>query len=371
MTVIPAEARVAVGSTSLPLSDRNTAWDASAARKSLNPEDYPKAHFWRDGPADQVTSYKFPFAKRTDSGLIAVWRGVTAGAARLSQAKAVDEAAVQRKMGVYYRKAADQYGDPSIRPPWEANSLRHTVTIPIDDAEWRDSGDPARSTETTLRGHAAVFGSLSDDLGGFRELLAPGAFRAVLRTDPDVRLLLNHDPNYVLGRTAARTLELREDATGLHVFARVDRNISWVEDLRTSMQRGDIDQMSFAFTINPDGDSWSVTDDGQAIRTIQPDGVNELFDVSVVTYPAYEHTNVDMRSVLDAAVAAGKLPESLAGGLREQHIEMEMFKNSSGVDSIAETGAGPESRKGSGVNRGLEQLKRRARIAVEQTPTKR
>ncbi len=248
-----------------------------------------------------------------------------------------------------------------------AGALRHAVTVPIEGIEWRDSGDPARKTDTTLRGHAAVFSSLSDDLGGFRELIAPGAFRAALRSNPDVRLLLNHDPNYVLGRTASGTLELREDGTGLHVFARVDRNISWVEDLRSSMQRGDIDQMSFAFTVDDEGDTWSVTDDGQAIRTIQPDGVRDLFDVSVVTYPAYEHTNADMRSVLDAAVAAGKLPESLQGGLTNT------VEDVPGGSSIAETGAELESSRkaGSGVNRGLEQLRRKARIAVEQTPTKR
>lgn len=188
---------------------------------------------------------------------------------------------------------------------------RHELVFPLQ-AEWRDSGDPDRPDETTLRGHAAVWNSPSGDLGGFRELLEPHAFRDALRRS-DARLLLNHDPHYVLARQASGTLELREDTEGLHVFARVDKGISWVNDLRRSMQRSDIDQMSFAFTLREGGDDWAVAEDGTVVRTIRADGIQDLYDVSVVTYPAYEATSVNMRSVLDAAVAAGKLPESLRG----------------------------------------------------------
>ena len=246
----------------------------------------------------------------------------------------------------------------SLAQPGE---LRHALTVPLDRIEWRDSGDPDRRNETTLRGHAAVFSSLSEDLGGFREQLAPGAFRSILRKSPDVRLLVNHDPNYVMARTASGTLELREDATGLHVFARVDRSISWLEDLRTSMTRGDIDQMSFAFSIGEEGDDWAVTDDGQVIRTIMPDGIDGLYDVSVVTFPAYERTRVDMRSVFDAAVAAGKLPESLRGSLP---IE----QNTAGGDVIALAGDGTGSRNAGQVVQ-LERARRKARLAIEKTPT--
>jgi HK97 family phage prohead protease len=192
------------------------------------------------------------------------------------------------------------------------HAKQRVIHVPIDQCEWRDSGDPEKPNETTLRGHAAVFNSLSDDLGGFRELIAPGFFRASLRKQPDVRLLFNHDPNYVMGRTASGTLELREDNRGLHVFARVDKTIGWVNDLRTSMQRGDVDQMSFAFTVREGGDDWAVTDDESIVRTLLPDGAEQLFDVSVVTYPAYKATEVSMRSVLEDAIARGRLPD-LAG----------------------------------------------------------
>lgn len=183
------------------------------------------------------------------------------------------------------------------------------IYAPLDACEWRDSGDPDKPNETTLRGHAAIFNSLSDDLGGFRELIAPGFFRAALRKQPDVRLLFNHDPNYVMGRTAAGTLELREDNRGLHVFARVDKTIGWVNDLRTSMQRGDVDQMSFAFTVREGGDDWAVVEEDAVVRTLLPDGADQLYDVSVVTYPAYKATEVSMRSLLEEAIESGRLPE--------------------------------------------------------------
>lgn len=181
--------------------------------------------------------------------------------------------------------------------------LRRAVTLPLDEVEWRDSNN---GTDYTMRGHAAVFGRLSEDLGGFRELIEQGAFRDALRGTPDVRLLFNHDPNFVMARTRSGSLELREDQTGLHVWARV-APMQWVTDLRTSMQRGDIDQMSFAFTIRDGGDDWAIAEDGTVVRTIRADGVDELFDVSVVTFPAYPQTDAAMRSVLDDAVKRGRL----------------------------------------------------------------
>lgn len=238
----------------------------------------------------------------------------------------------------------------SIIEPAAGPGLRHALTFTLDNVEWRDSGDPDRKSETTLRGHAAVFNRLSDDLGGFRELLEPGAFRAALRKQPDAKLLYNHDPNYVLARTMSGSLELREDTEGLHVFARVDRRISWVEDLRTSMMRGDVDQMSFAFTVADGGDDWA-TADGDIIRTIRQDGVSDLFDVSIVTYPAYPQTSVNMRSLLDIAIGQGRI----------QGIEP------------ASAGSPAESPNpgGSGAHLARARAIRRARLEVERTPTRK
>lgn len=239
----------------------------------------------------------------------------------------------------------------AIIEPATGPVLRHALTFPLDQVEWRDSGDPNRKHETTLRGHAAVFNRLSEDLGGFRELLEPGAFRAALRKQPDAKLLFNHDPNYVLARTASGSLELREDTEGLHVFARVDRRISWVEDLRTSMERGDIDQMSFAFTAPEDGIKWDNVD-GDLIRIIRQDGISDLFDVSVVVYPAYPQTSVNMRSLLDHAIEQGRVP---------------------GIEPPGEAGSPAESPHtgGSGAPLARARAIRRARLEVEKSPTRK
>lgn len=187
----------------------------------------------------------------------------------------------------------------------------------IEDIEWRESGT---GDDYTFRGHAAPFNKLSEDLGGFRELIEPGFFRSALRKTPDVRFLVNHDANLILARTASGTLELREDQKGLHVWARVGKT-SYARDLRISMQRGDLDQMSFAFTVLAGGDDWAVAEDGTIVRTLRADGSDELFDVSVVTFPAYTQTDASMRSlaralqtappdeVLQEARKTGRLPE--------------------------------------------------------------
>ena len=148
--------------------------------------------------------------------------------------------------------------------------------------------EDAEGKSPTIVGHAAVFGSLSKDLGGFREIIAPGAFAG--HEAMDVRALFNHSPDMVLGRNKAGTLRLSEDATGLRV--EIDPpDTSYANDLLVSMRGGDIDQMSVGFrTIN---DKWETVD-GEDIRTLEK---VELFDVSPVVFPAYEDTDVAVRSL--------------------------------------------------------------------------
>jgi HK97 family phage prohead protease len=140
--------------------------------------------------------------------------------------------------------------------------------------EKRDDGT------TTVTGHASVFNQLSDDLGGFREMIAPGAFSDVL--DNDVRALVNHDPSKLLARTTSGTLKLEETETGLQYSFNVP-STTYGNDLVISMERGDLTSSSFAFTVQ--SDTWDINDDGDDIRTINK--VKRLYDVSPVTYPAY------------------------------------------------------------------------------------
>lgn len=199
----------------------------------------------------------------------------------------------------------------------EGNSLVHRedgrleVRMPIDGWEVRHSG---RADESfTVRGYAAVYNQLSLDLGGFREMIQPGAFDAILASNPDVHFVWDHDTRYVGARTANGTLELRSDNTGLYMDARVG-NYSWAKDLRTALERRDIDQGSFAFTVGDDGDDWEIQDDESILRTIRT--VSGLYDVTVTAQGAYPQTSMAaaMRS-LDKAVSEGRLPaERMAAG---------------------------------------------------------
>lgn len=152
-------------------------------------------------------------------------------------------------------------------------------------AEFRAAEEDAPAR---ISGYAAVFNARSEDLGGFREIIAPGAFSGTL--DADVRALINHDSNFVIGRTRSGTLRMVEDEHGLRVDIDLPDTAA-ARDLAHSMARGDMDQMSFGFRTRDD--SWEERD-GEVIRTLR---AVDLFDVSVVTYPAYPQTEAALRSL--------------------------------------------------------------------------
>lgn len=191
-------------------------------------------------------------------------------------------------------------------PEMETESLSvERVKIRLEELRVATSGDPEKKDELVITGYAALFDSRSEDLGGFVEEIDRGAFAEALnREDLDVRFLINHDSNLVLARSKSGTLELTEDERGLRIYARV-APYSYAEDLRIAIERGDVDQMSFAFTTEED--SWSKTEDGANLRRVQR--VKDLFDVSVVTYPAYPETKTEVlqRAMQRGAVSA---PES-------------------------------------------------------------
>jgi len=142
-------------------------------------------------------------------------------------------------------------------------------------------------------GYAAVFNQLSEDLGGFREKIAPGAFTKTLGAD--VRALFNHDPNIILGRTKAKTLRLAEDQKGLQI--EIDPpDTETARSILAALKRGDISQMSFGFeTID---DLWENID-GKIVRTL----LNvRLWDVSPVVFPAYPQTQAGLRSLDEAGL---------------------------------------------------------------------
>ena len=168
-----------------------------------------------------------------------------------------------------------------------------------------------------IGGIAAVINSVTD-LGYFEEVIERGAFDYALSKEYDIRCLFNHEAELILGRTKANTC---------NVFVNADGNLeyTWVPDYENpthmsvvrSIMRGDITQSSFAFTIKEQTWSDSTKYGTMGKRTIKI--IDELFDVSPVTYPAYQDTEADARSVV---------------ALRDQEREIEEAKRSQAAADV-------------------------------------
>lgn len=181
---------------------------------------------------------------------------------------------------------------------------RDTRTV-IGSPQMREEGDGT----FRVSGYACVTGasySVRDFLGEYVETIARGAFAKALREADDVRLLVNHD-GVPLARTRSRTLTLTEitnpaddpqgrGQTGLWCEASIDASSPLAQTVRSAMARGDLDEMSFAFTATRQTWNSDYTE-----RT-----VNEcrLYDVSIVTYPANPATSVQLNSAELSGVAA-------------------------------------------------------------------
>lgn len=151
-----------------------------------------------------------------------------------------------------------------------------------------NSGSPAKVDGNTLSGYIARFNNLSEDLGGFREKLAPGCFSSSM--GGDIRALINHSTSAVIGRTTASTLKLSEDSQGLAYSIDLP-DTQAARDLKVSAERGDVDGCSFGFFCLVD--EWDNGGD-ELIRTVKD---VELFEVSVgVTFPAYPDTSMQLRT---------------------------------------------------------------------------
>ena len=165
-------------------------------------------------------------------------------------------------------------------------SERETRVVVSEMEARTDEATDAR----TLTGYAALYNSETRIGNFFRESIEPGAFRSAIARQDDVRALFNHDPNYVLGRTKAGTLVLSEDERGLKYTVTLP-NTQAGRDLWESVQRGDVSQSSFAFSV--DAEEWRDKNADLPLRVVKD---VHLFDVSPVTYPAYNETSVSARS---------------------------------------------------------------------------
>ncbi|MGE8013236.1 HK97 family phage prohead protease [Bacillus mycoides] len=161
---------------------------------------------------------------------------------------------------------------------------KETRTFDITKLSTRDATEEQPSKIT---GYAAVFNSKTTIGGWFDEVIEPGAFARSLSENGDIRALFNHNWDNVLGRTKSGTLRLEEDEKGLKFEIELP-NTSVGRDLAESMSRGDINQCSFGFWITEENWDYSVE---PALRTIKE---VELYEVSVVSIPAYDDTEVSL-----------------------------------------------------------------------------
>lgn len=163
--------------------------------------------------------------------------------------------------------------------------------IPFTEFELREDGEKPPE----LVGHASVFNQetiISNWFDEWREVVAPGAFRKTLK-EADIRALWNHDPNIVLGRNKAGTLEMKEDDIGLYTVIRPPDN-EWGRPVLDAVRRGDVTGMSISFQVVKESVE-HPKDGSQELprRTIKE---AKLFDVSPVTFPAFEQTDISARA---------------------------------------------------------------------------
>lgn len=168
---------------------------------------------------------------------------------------------------------------------WVSKQLDERRTVAYSTMEMRKKGG------NKLIGYAAVFDSPSEPMP-FTEFVRRGAFTKTINDGADVRLLVDHE-GVPLARTRSGTLNLSEDDKGLLVEAELDPANPDAQRVLSAMSRGDLSQMSFAFrTIK---DSWNKEMTVRELKEVQ------LFDVSVVTFPAYEETSAELRKAQDSA----------------------------------------------------------------------
>ncbi|CDG20582.1 Capsid protease [Xenorhabdus poinarii G6] len=171
---------------------------------------------------------------------------------------------------------------------------------------------------TRIVGYGSVFNSRSEPLWGFREIIKPGAFDEVL--NDDIRGLFNHDPNFILGRSTSGTLTVSVDERGLQYDIAAPDTQTIRDLVLAPMQRGDINQSSFAFRVARDGERWYEDEEGIVIREIHK--LSRLYDVSPVTYPAYQEADSAVRSLnaWKEARSGGELQKAINQKLARERI---------------------------------------------------
>lgn len=171
------------------------------------------------------------------------------------------------------------------------------------------ASEPAR-----LSGYAIVFDTVSCNLGGFFEVIKPGASKRSIDSGVDIRALIDHDPAKILGRTSAGTLKLGEGLRG--VWTDIDLpDTSYARDLLESVKRKDIHGMSFGFYVPPDGDTWEEQADGSILRIVNR---LDLIEVTATSIPAYNATSLTVRAEPEIVAKAQAMVEARHSAARPE-----------------------------------------------------
>lgn len=276
-------------------------WDGPANEERLRADEtesyYRKAFSWQDPDGDPATkaAYRFIHHYVSEDGEIGAASTVacTTGIGVLNGGRGGTTIPSSDRQGVYDHLSA-HLKDADIESPdlrTAGMPTREERTIPFRELRVdRRNGD-----SPVVVGYAAVFDVLSVELWGFFEKVKPGAFSKTIG-ESDVRALWNHNSDMVLGRTKSGTLRLKEDEIGLRIEVEPPE-AQWARDAVVTIERGDVDQMSFGF--NTMRDYW-YQEDGGGGRLIRELLEVRLFDVSPVTFPAYPDTTVQVRELLGA-----------------------------------------------------------------------
>jgi HK97 family phage prohead protease len=282
----------------------DAAWDGPMAKTNLKLDQeksyYYKAYAWENPEGDPIKkeTYKFIHHEVDSNGNIgaANIKGCQSAIGVLNGGRGGTKIPKDDYQGVY-NHLAHHLRDADLEPAELKRSLFPLIqkgkperrVIPYSELQFKYE-ERSEEQPSKIYGQVALFNRMSEEMRGFREKISPGCFKKTL-DEADIRALMNHDPNYVLGRNTSGTLKLWEDNIGLNMECEPP-DTQWAKDLMVSMKRGDVDQMSFGFRVIKD--SWDEVD-GEIIRTLIE---CELFDVSVVTYPAYLMTSASVRSLL-------------------------------------------------------------------------
>jgi len=286
----PGELRGALPYKDKGAADEGTSWNGPKEVAAAEVDDLKIMCAWVDPEqTDTKQGYKLPHHRNSDKK--AVWKGVSAAGAVIMGARGgadipdSDIPAVKKHLGRHYA-----HWDKT--PPWESKeskSDQKQMSITNGNIERRYFKDMELrlvdgEDENVITGYAAVFDKYSEDLGWFKEKIKKGAFSKTIKEN-DIRALINHNPDLIIGRTKNKTLKLWEDDKGLGFEVKLP-DTSYAKDLKESIKRKDITQNSFGFQMIKD--EWSKDGKKRLLKEVK------LFDISPVTFPAYKQTSVKM-----------------------------------------------------------------------------